>query len=58
MSVLIITERNDIHGHALIWALESLGVRCDRWSMSKVTADTYTQAVTPVKRDAQAKSQN
>lgn len=33
MSVLIITERNDIHGHALIWALESLGVRCDRWSM-------------------------
>jgi hypothetical protein len=34
MSVLIITERNDIHGHALIWALESLGVRCDRWSMS------------------------
>ncbi|HEY2392391.1 MAG TPA: hypothetical protein VGK22_14550 [Candidatus Angelobacter sp.] len=33
MSVLIITERNDIHGHALIWALESMGVRCDRWSM-------------------------
>src|SRR5262245_17587340 len=34
MSVLIITERSDIHGHALIWALTSLGVRCDRWSMS------------------------
>jgi glutathione synthase/RimK-type ligase-like ATP-grasp enzyme len=33
MSVLIITERNDIHGHALIWALKSMGVRCDRWSM-------------------------
>lgn len=33
MSVLIITERNDVHGHALIWALESIGVRCDRWSM-------------------------
>lgn len=33
MSVLIITERTDIHGHALIWALESMGVRCDRWSM-------------------------
>ncbi len=34
MSVLIITERNDIHGHALIWALDSMGVRCDRWSTS------------------------
>jgi len=34
MSVLILTERNDIHGHALIWALGSMGVRCDRWSMS------------------------
>ena len=34
MSVLIITERNDIHGHALIWALDSMGIRCDRWSMS------------------------
>jgi glutathione synthase/RimK-type ligase-like ATP-grasp enzyme len=34
MSVLIITERNDIHSDALIWALESMGVRCDRWSMS------------------------
>jgi hypothetical protein len=34
MSVLIITERSDVHGHALIWALESLGVRCDRWSIS------------------------
>lgn len=34
MSVLIITERSDIHGHALIWALESMGVRCDRWSMA------------------------
>ena len=33
MSVLIITERNDVHGHALIWALQSMGVRCDRWSM-------------------------
>ncbi len=34
MSVLIITERNDIHGHALIWALKSMGIHCDRWSMS------------------------
>jgi len=34
MSVLILTERNDIHGHALIWALGSMGVRCDRWSIS------------------------
>lgn len=34
MSVLIITERNDIHGHALTWALESMGVRCDRWSLA------------------------
>ena len=33
MSVLIITERNDIHSDALIWALKSMGVRCDRWSM-------------------------
>jgi glutathione synthase/RimK-type ligase-like ATP-grasp enzyme len=33
MSVLIITERNDIHSDALTWALESMGVRCDRWSM-------------------------
>jgi glutathione synthase/RimK-type ligase-like ATP-grasp enzyme len=33
MSVLIITERNDVHGDALIWALASMGVRCDRWSM-------------------------
>src|ERR1700743_2072908 len=34
MSVLIITERNDIHGDALIWALGLMGVRCDRWSIS------------------------
>lgn len=34
MPVLIITERDDIHGTALIWALEKLGVRCDRWSIS------------------------
>jgi hypothetical protein len=34
-SVLIITEREDIHGHALIWALNRAGVRCDRWSFSE-----------------------
>ena len=35
MAVLIITERDDIHGDALIWALGRLGVRCDRWSLSE-----------------------
>jgi len=35
MAVLIITERNDIHGSALIWALNRMGVRCDRWSLSE-----------------------
>jgi hypothetical protein len=35
VSVLIITERDDIHGHALIWALNRVGVRCDRWSISE-----------------------
>jgi hypothetical protein len=34
MSVLIITERQDVHGEALIWALNRLGVKCDRWSLS------------------------
>lgn len=34
MSVLIITERDDIHGSALIWALKQCGVRCDRWCLS------------------------
>jgi len=34
MSVLIITERDDIHARALIWALKRQGVRCDRWCLS------------------------
>jgi glutathione synthase/RimK-type ligase-like ATP-grasp enzyme len=34
-SVLIITERDDVHGHALIWALSRAGIRCDRWSISE-----------------------
>lgn len=34
MSVLLITERDDIHAHALTWALKRQGVRCDRWSLS------------------------
>jgi glutathione synthase/RimK-type ligase-like ATP-grasp enzyme len=32
--VLIITERDDIHGDALMWGLSRAGVRCDRWSIS------------------------
>lgn len=35
MSVLICTGKNDTHGHALIWALKLLGVRCDLWSMAE-----------------------
>ena len=34
-AVLIITERYDVRGHALNWALNRAGVRCDRWSLSE-----------------------
>jgi glutathione synthase/RimK-type ligase-like ATP-grasp enzyme len=34
-AVLIITEPDDVHGHALTWALNRAGVRCDRWSLSE-----------------------
>jgi hypothetical protein len=42
MTVLIITERDDIHGHALIWALNRTGVRCDRWSLSEFPEEQRT----------------
>jgi hypothetical protein len=42
MAVLIITERDDIHGHALIWALNGMGVRCDRWSLSEFPEEQRT----------------
>jgi hypothetical protein len=42
MSVLIITERTDIHGCALIWALNRMGVRCDRWSLSEFPEEQRT----------------
>ena len=42
MPVLIITERDDIHGHALIWALDWIGVRCDRWSLSEFPEEQRT----------------
>lgn len=42
MAVLIITERDDIHGHALIWALNRTGVRCDRWSLSEFPEEQRT----------------
>lgn len=42
MAVLIITERDDIHGHALIWALNRMGVRCDRWSLSEFPQEQRT----------------
>ena len=41
-AVLIITESDDIHGHALIWALDRLGVRCDRWSLSEYPERQHT----------------
>jgi hypothetical protein len=47
MRVLIITERNDIHGHALIWALAKLGVRCDRWTISEFPEHQRTSVRIP-----------
>src|ERR1700733_14166619 len=41
-SVLIITEREDVHGHALIWALNRAGIHCDRWSTSDFPEEQRT----------------
>ena len=34
-AVLMITEADDVHGEALVWALDRAQVRCDRWSLEE-----------------------
>jgi hypothetical protein len=42
VTVMIITERDDVHGTALIWALNRAGVRCDRWDLSEFPENQRT----------------
>jgi hypothetical protein len=47
IGVLIITERDDIHGDALIWALDRVGVHCNRWSISDYPENQRTSVRIP-----------